>query len=297
MVANRYIITKNIFSAGGPRWSALVRARINSTLDYRAGAVVVLEADDAHVAQGDDRLLGGGSRDVSQAGVARQRDAAVRAQVLEQRLLGGGERQGGALLVGSLAHGAVTHHLDVHRARQDVFVGHTVVDPPTSVLVGRLDGLHLRLGDVDAQHAFAIDAVDLKRQRLLGPAVHLSRLLHHVDFLVGADARNVAIVLHTHQQTASSMISKRRNRPRNFARIAHLVLKVLLLMLPLSDEPQQLLPSMSTSLLLHNKTELRVENLTQTTLTAQTFYQSGEWRVKRILNIKSALVRAGPRED
>ena len=62
-----------------------------------AGAVVVVEVDDAHFAQVHHRLFGLEARCVCQTGVSVEADAAVCAQVVEQ----------GALAVGIAQHGCV----------------------------------------------------------------------------------------------------------------------------------------------------------------------------------------------
>ena len=195
--------------------------------------MVVLDVEDAHFAQLHHGALGCEERDVGQSLIATERDAAMVLQVVEQQLL----------LLGEVYHHVLgrgralaPHHLGVGGGGEHVLVGHAVVGAPLAVVVGRLHGFLTRLVDVDLEHVLASDTKHLKSHLLLGLAVHLRRLLNHVDLLVAAHPHDVAVVLHPHEQVAPAMVGKGADGAGYLARVSNLILKVLMLVLALLNK-------------------------------------------------------------
>ena len=73
-------------------------------------------------------------------------------------------------------------------------------------------------------------------------AVFIGSLMHHEDFLFGTDAREVAVVSDSYEQSASAGIGKCRHRLGQFAGIGHTILEVLLLVFALADEVLKIAP-------------------------------------------------------
>ena len=67
-------------------------------------------------------------------------------------------------------------------------------------------------------------------------AVFVCGLMHHEDFLFGTDAREMAVVSDTYEQTASVGIGKCRHGFGQLACIRHTIFEILLLMLAFVDE-------------------------------------------------------------
>ena len=153
-------------------------------------------------------------------------------------------------------HGAtgvlrVTPYRKVDGRGHDVLVGNADVGTRTVIVVEGADGTSLGRrdgGDDNCPKSSGADdcirrndVVCVELNASLGTAVAVGGLVHHVDFLLGAYARHVAVVAHANQQPPTVGISKGRHRASQFAGIRDAVLEVLLLVLALADEPLEIL--------------------------------------------------------
>ena len=208
--------------------------RTMSVAHDEALAVVVLKGDNAHAMKGHHDLSGTLLANVGQALVTFKGDTPMIAQVVEQGLFA--LTIGDGAVIGLFGFGSTAHDALMQAAGKHIFIGHAVIDMPIAIVIGSLDRLLGRLGDIGLDHRLAVDVIDLERHALLGSAIHLSCRLDHINLLIAAHAGYIAIVLHADEQMAAAVVGKSGDRACDLAGIGNLVLEVLMLVLTLGNK-------------------------------------------------------------
>ena len=118
-------------------------------------------------------------------------------------------------------------YLQMYGSGQDVFIVYADVCLRLVFLVHSIDRLAHGLIDMDFQHRASFYQISLRFHLHLRLAIHLCRRLYHVDFLFGADAGYLSVVLHPYEQPSTSGIGESRDAPGYFPCVGYFEFEIL----------------------------------------------------------------------
>ena len=157
----------------------------------------------------------------------------------------GGQQMGLVVAVvhqGALARRLLPPDVEMYGRCQDVLVVDADIGATLAFGGQGEDGLLGRWRYGGNHHVAALGMQGVEMDGGLGLAILVGGGVHHVDFLFGADARDVAVVAHADEQPSAVGIGKGRDGAGQFLGVHHLVFEVLLLVLALCYQLLQVLP-------------------------------------------------------
>ena len=149
----------------------------------------------------------------------------------QERLLALGEGHEGAIIPIGLAPQG---HL--HGRCHNILIGNAHEGTKAIIVQAGTNGEFFRTFDLSNHHPPTLDTMHAHMALHRRHTIQCGGSLDHIDLFIAAHTGNLAIVLHTNEQSATIRISKRREGARNLAHIGDLILEILLLVFALGDE-------------------------------------------------------------